>query len=128
MRIVPCRNVEELLGKNNAFRQVQRVVPAKSRADQILILICGGIEKGLPLILHCCFDVEFLHWRLDHGVADSTAVDLLQVEALAEIVIKGYLTEEVKPGRNILVPLRIGVEDGSLCDVRRNEIAVRIRI
>src|SRR5579862_2593721 len=107
---------------------MEYVVPAKCRTNQILVLTRWRIEKVLALVLHRSLYIEFLLRRLDDRVSDSAAIDLLQVETLAVVVIESHLAEEVEPRRDVLVPLSIGMEDRAFRIAGWHEISIYIRV
>ena len=56
-------------------------------------------------------EIKLLFRSLDSGVADAGSIDLLELEALAIVVIEGGVGEGVEAGAEVLIALRVGVED-----------------
>ncbi len=70
--------------------------------------------KDCRLIVDITAQVEFLFGVLDGGPTDTTAVDLLEVEAEREVVIEADDTENIEASGDIFVLLGVGVEDAGL--------------
>ena len=74
----------------------------------------GVTKYCLSLVVNVELHIQFLLRRLDDGVTQSAAVDLLQVQALRVVVVKGRIHQEVEAGREVPVMLRIEVDDVGL--------------
>ena len=71
----------------------------------------GGGDVLLLLVVDVGLEVELLYGALEGGVADAAAVELLELEALAEVVVEGDVSEGVEAGAEVFVALGVGVED-----------------
>ena len=114
VEVVPAGDVGDLLVEAYAARQFEGVDAGEGGADEVLVGSPGGVNECLVFVLQeSDFEIEKLFRALDDGVSDAAAVDLLEVESLAVIVVEGGLGESVEAGREVLVTFGIGVIDGA---------------
>ena len=62
------------------------------------------------LIVEIRLYIQFLYLLLENGVSDSSAINLLKIEALRVIVIERNIYKSIEAGRDELIPFRVCME------------------
>ena len=117
LEVVPGGKVVQGLGEEHFAGQVAGVALEERGADDVVgglgegDAVDGGGDVGLLHVVDVGLEVELLLGGLDGGVADAAAVDLLELEALTVVVVEGGVAEGVEAGAEVLIALRVGMED-----------------
>ncbi len=116
------------LGEHQLARKCAFVVFLEGRTDEVEVVLerpvwaCDTEVRGQKLLLFVMdarAEIQLLFRALQRGPADACAVDILELQALGEVVIEGQIHQGVKTLAEVLIPLCVAVKDAGLHDARR---------
>ena len=111
MRHVVGGDVGQALGENHEL-QFCDVVCRERGANEVFIRRTGSGDEVLALVLDGSLEVGFLLWGFEGRPTDAAAINLLEVEILAVVMVKSGLRQGKESGGEVLVALGVEMKDG----------------